>query len=229
MTGEYHEARRFGLPRAREAALDRIARAYADDDIDLSDYERRTADIQSAEHLDELQRIMNDVPDFDVTVLVPPGAGEAAKKPRRSGAPERRVDGGPDPDMHTMFQVLGDRDYGSGDALGGLRIVSLLGDSTVDLRDLQAGETVTLSHLSLLGDLTILVPTGCRVRRQHILLLGDETVREPRKKERRHLHLASDTGDERAPAPQRNFSPGPPPRVVLRGFKLLGDVTIVET
>lgn len=230
MTDDYREGRRFGLPRAKEAALDRIARAYADDDMDLSDYERRTADIQAAEHLDELQRIMSDVPDFDVTALVPRRDGAPTRAPGGYGAPEGRAGAGSDEGMHTMFQVLGDRHYGTGDALGGLRVVSLLGDSTVDLRDLVAGETVTLSHLSLLGDLTILVPAGCRVRRQHILILGDETVREPRKKERKRLRLDPDTGEERSPALARNdLSAGPPPTVVLRGFKLLGDVTILET
>lgn len=230
MTDEYAEARRFGLPRAKEAALDRIARAYADDDMELSDYERRTADIQAAEHLDELQRIMSDVPDFDVTALVPRSDGAPTRAPGGYAAPEGRRGGGAEEGMHTMFQVLGDRDYASADALGGLRVVSLLGDSTVDLRDLDAGETVTLSHLSLLGDLTILVPAGCRIRRQHILILGDETVREPRKKERKRLRLDPDTGEDHPPALRRgDLSTAAPPTLVLRGFKLLGDVTILET
>ena len=216
------EPRRFGLPRARKAALDRLAQAYADDDIELSEYERRTAAAQSSDSLDELQRIMHDVPDFDLTELVPKtrvGEPAARAEPYKE---ELQPYGG---ELETTVQLLGDREYGVADLRGGLRVVSVLGDSTVDLRELRAGERVVLSHVSLLGDLTILLPRDCRIRRQHLLLLGDENRREPRRRERKKLRL--DRRD-REHFTDRAQPPANPPILELRGFKLLGDVTFIE-
>ncbi len=228
MSEEPGKMRRFGLPRARRAALDRLAEAYADDDIELSDYEQRTTAVHAAEDLDELQRIMHDVPDFDVAPPVPrTGGGEnqatAASHPLDASPAER-----PELDMETTVQLLGDREYSAEDARGGLRIVSILGDTTVDLRDLRAGERVVLCHISLLGDLTLLLPRGCRLRRQHLLLLGDENRREPRKKERKRLGIPEDTGARGRSDGREEMHAGPPPEVQLRGFKLLGDVTLIE-
>ncbi|MFW6250010.1 MAG: DUF1707 SHOCT-like domain-containing protein [Alkalispirochaetaceae bacterium] len=226
MSEEEREPRRFGLPRARKAVLDRLARAYADDDIELPEYERRTTAAEAAESVDELQRIMHDVPDFDLSGVVPRAAELSGQERPGSGEEERFVPESPGGAMPTALQLLGDREYGITDVREGVRIVSLLGDSTVDLRELREGERVVLSHVSLLGDLTILLPAGCSVRRHHLLLLGDENRREPRKKERKRLGIR---GEQSGRDPRSGYiASGPPPIVELRGFKLLGDVTFIE-
>jgi hypothetical protein len=201
MAGNEMEPRRFGLPRVRRAALDRLARGYADDDIDLDDYEKRTARIQDAISVDEIAEIMHDVPDFSVDRAA---RSEPAEPPAEFHAPPpAHADGQPP----TMLQVLGDREFDIADVEGGaLRVISLIGDTTIDLGGLQPGEHVILSAYSLLGDLTVIVPRGCRVHRRHALILGD---------------LEHDRGS----AGQREEASC---QVVLRGFKLLGDVTIVE-
>ena len=107
MSDEHRQARRFGLPRARQAALDRLARAYADDDIELPDYERRATAVQLADNLDELRRIMDDVPDFDVSALVPGGSTGAApvhspSDEANASAPEASAE-----EMRTALQILG--------------------------------------------------------------------------------------------------------------------------
>ncbi len=222
MSTDHPTPRRFGLPRIRQAALDRLARGYADDDIEIDDYEHRTEAVNAAESVDEIARIMADVPDFNVDDpaifsggapgtggdldTVPNGVPGAASRNapagyRRPGAPT--TGGAP----ATRLQVLGDREYDLADTdNGALRVISILGDSTVSLADLQPGEEVELSSYSLLGDTTVIVPAGCEIVRRHFLLLGDEE-RQGR----------------------RSVRPGGgSARVVLRGFKLLGDVTIVE-
>ncbi|MFP4483978.1 MAG: DUF1707 domain-containing protein [Spirochaetaceae bacterium] len=223
MTTDNPTPRRFGLPKIRQAALDRLARGYADDDIEIDDYERRTEAVNAAESVDEIARIMADVPDFSVddpalfsgsgdgTGGVVGGAG--ARPPARAGsgaAPAQyRRPGTPAENGRpaTRLQVLGDREYDLADMENGaLRVLSMLGDSTVSLADLRPGEEVVLTHYSLLGDMTIIVPAGCEITRRHVLLLGDE-----QRQGRRSARPGGQT-----------------PRVVLRGFKLLGDVTILE-
>lgn len=223
MRTDYPAPRRFGLPKIRQAALDRLARGYADDDIEIDDYEHRTEAVNAAESVDEIARIMADVPDFSVDdpAIFSGGAagagsdldteaggatGTASRNApaayRRPGAPS--AGGAP----ATRLQVLGDREYDLADTdNGALRVISILGDATVSLADLQPGEEVEVGSYSLLGDTTIIVPAGCEIVRRHFLLLGDEE-RQGRRSARSGAGSA---------------------RVVLRGFKLLGDVTIVET
>jgi hypothetical protein len=193
--------RRFGLPKVRRAALDRLARGYADDDIDLEDYERRTAQVHDAISIDEITNVMHDVPDFSVDE-----AARASSVDQPAQA-EASPPANPGAQPATMLQVLGDREFDIADVEGGaLRVISLIGETTIDLGGIQPGETVVLSTYSLLGDLTVIVPRGCRVHRRHVLVLGD---------------LEHDRGASRRGAEDTC-------QVVLRGFKLLGDVTIVE-
>ena len=70
-------------------------------------------------------------------------------------------------------------------------------------------EPVVLTVFSLLGDTTVIVPRGMRVRNKVVSLLGDNEYRE----------------SEEPEAPGAPASQG---AVILRGFSLLGDIVIQE-
>jgi hypothetical protein len=110
----------------------------------------------------------------------------------------------------TMINILGDeRRVGRWRLPRRLRIFSLIGDWTLDLRgalvngDAVADGLVEITHYAVLGDLKVIVPEGVEVELGGMVLIGD-----------RKLELAA--------VPLR---PGTP-RIVLRAFALLGDVTV---
>jgi hypothetical protein len=206
---------RYGLPKVRRAALDRLARAYAEDDLELEDYEDRTEALEAAGSLQDVARVMADIPDFDPETFTGGGAQFLPPRPaftgREShvgpaGGPGRQGDAAP----ATAIQIIGDRKVSLADFRNGeIRIFTLLGDTKVDLSDLRSGETAYVRDFGLLGDFTLRVPTGTQVIRRRIVLLGDEK--------------------RVSPAMPAAASPPPvPPRVVIEGFRLLGDTKIVD-
>jgi hypothetical protein len=110
----------------------------------------------------------------------------------------------------TMINIVGDeRRVGRWRLPRKLRIYSLIGDWVLDLRhalvnaDAVADGVVEITHLSLIGDLRIVVPEGVEVELGGMVLIGD-----------RKLDLAA--------VPLR---PGTP-RIKLRAFGLITDVTV---
>jgi hypothetical protein len=207
--------KKYGLPKVRKAASDRLAEAYAQDDLDLEDYEERTEALQGARSVDEIKQIMSDVPDFHVDAIVGHHTRQAARREEHA-IPSSSVGAGKPPaageDMPPMaVQLLGDRAFDISDLQDGyLRIFTMLGDTEADLIDLGPGETAEITAISILGDLTLRIPVGTEVIRHQFVLLGDVS-RKRRKK-------------NRVPKPTE----GIPPRVILRGVKLLGDIRIIE-
>ena len=110
----------------------------------------------------------------------------------------------------TLINILGDeRRTGRWRLPRRLRIFSLIGDWTLDLRgalvngDAVGDGLVEITHYAVLGDFKVIVPEGVEVELAGMVLIGD-----------RKLELAA--------VPLR---PGTP-RIVLRVFGLLGDVTV---
>lgn len=217
---ETHSPRRYGLPRVRRAALDRLARAYGDDDLELEDYEQRADAVQAAESVEEIASVMADVPDFDAEAI---SRGELARGTiDLPGVPE---EGG---ELPTAFQILGDRSLDLADLRnGGVRVVGILGDTHVDLRELRPGETAVVEDFSMLGDFTVVVPAGTEVVRHRVVVLGDMVRRRPKKSEARKWRLGSGA-EGRGIGDARAVEHYGPPRVVLRGFRLLGDTRIID-
>lgn len=230
---------RYGLPKLRRAALERLARAYADDDIELEDYEHRTDELHAAETVQEVVRVMADVPDFNIGELAGQGSSERPLGDRsRDAAVDRH---GAEGEHGTAIQVLGDRDIGLGDFRGGaMNVFCLLGDTRIDLADLSPRDTVVVTDFGALGDVLVRVPAGTEVIEQRVVLLGDFRRGPVRKGGgRRNTRWKLEKGSgmvprHRAADPEgttenkRATSAAPAPRVVLRGFRLLGDTTIIE-
>ena len=215
----------FGLPKMRARALDRLARAYAEDDLDLAEYERRTASANAAASVDQIVDLMRDVPDFDL--------GSYGSTASRSTSPTATSGGQPaeftPSETETRVQVLGDQNYEIADLPGGgLSIVTILGDSTVDLSGIEPGRTVRIGGFALLGDLKVIVPQGTRISTKQITILGDVVRRSGSKLKRKLRDIALDAKMHRREAEGAEYYDSHPPRVVIAGFKLLGDTQIIE-
>ncbi len=204
----------------RRAALDRLARAYAEDDLELDEYEERTEALEAAGSLQDVARVMSDIPDFDLEPFPGQDSHLAGRVEDRRSHPA------------TAIQILGDRTVDLADfANGEIRIFSLLGDTKVDLADLRPGETALVKDFGLLGDFTLRVPAGTQVIRRRIVLLGDEkrvAGKKPRKGKGVGRKKPAAVQDATPTMPAPASRPPVPPRVVVLGFRLLGDTKIVD-
>ena len=149
---------RYGLPKMRERVVRMLARAYADGDLDLEDYEERVRRAEDAATTGELRAVVADFPD-------PPVVSSSATPDLVSNR------SGP-----FYLTLLGDRDVLPDDLEhDAAAVLSIIGDVTVDLSATRAleGTTFDITCVSLLGDMKVVVPPGTRVVRKQISLIGD--------------------------------------------------------
>jgi hypothetical protein len=204
--------RAFGAPARRQAVLELLKEAYAHDQLDAEEYERRAELAVAARTIEELDRIVADFP----ADIRPAAAALPA-----SEAEIDRLDGLSAP---TEVTVFGDQRIVAVRGEPPLqRSVSLLGDVVLDLRPLSGqGGVYLIKIVSGIGDTKIIVPPGTVVESRHLSVLGDKAKRRSfgfLKRLGRNLGLL--------PADDRPASP-PGPRVIVTGFKFLGDTVIVE-
>lgn len=136
-------------------------------------------------------------------------ARDAAELEQATGGITAPVVGTP-ASSKTMINIVGDeKRVGRWRLPRRLRVYSLVGDWVLDLRgalvnaDAVADGVVDITHVSLIGDVRIIVPEGVEVELGGMVLIGDRKV-------------------ELAAVPLR---PGTP-RVRLRVFGLITDVTV---
>jgi hypothetical protein len=170
--------------RDRERAADLLQRACGDGRLTLEEFSERVAVVWAAQDSAGLDRAN--------AGITPPAPGPPART------------------SQTMVNILGDeKRMGRWRLPQRLRIYSLLGDWTLDLRgalvneDAVAAGIVEITLVSVIGDLRVVVPEGVEVELGGLVVLGD-----------RKLELAA--------VPPR---PGTP-RVKLRVFALISDVTV---
>lgn len=149
---------RYGLPKMRERVVRMLARAYADGDLELEDYEDRVRRAENAGTTAELQAVVADFPD-------PPVASPSA-------SPDVVSDrAGP-----FYLTLLGDREILPDDLeQDAAAVLSIIGDVTVDLSATRAmeGTSFDITCVSLLGDMKVIVPPGTRIVRKQVSLIGD--------------------------------------------------------
>lgn len=105
-----------------------------------------------------------------------------------------------------IFKLMGDRDVLPRDFEDNTAVViNILGDVRIDLRSIRDKRTIIINCYSLLGDTNVILPPGYDFKKSHISLLGDFRFRK-----REYSGNAS----------------GENGTVILKGFKLLGDVTV---
>jgi Domain of unknown function (DUF1707) len=168
----------------RQRAADLLQQVCGEGRLTLDDFSSRVGAVWSADTAGELERATSGI------ALPQVGAGG--------------------PSSGTLVSILGDQKrVGRWRLPRRLRLFALLGDWELDLRgallsrDAVGDGVVDILHVSLLGDVKIIVPEGVEVELYGFELLGD-----------RKLELAA--------VP---ITPGAP-RVRLRAYGLLGDVIV---
>jgi hypothetical protein len=200
-----------------------LTEAYARNDLEQAEFERRVEHAQGAQTLEELETLVADFPAEARELYGTPAAEPLVLAPADL---ERRVvelDGESAP---TRFSLIGDqhiRVLPTDPRV--LRSVSIIGDAHVDLRALAGEKGVFLLKVAtLIGDTKIMVPAGTRVETRAMTLIGDLT-RGPKGHGLLH-RIANRLGIAPLVPETRHTAPGP--TVVVTGFKIIGDTQIVE-
>ena len=148
----------FGVPKLRRQILQRLADAYADDNLELAEYERR---VRAAEHASTIAQLEALVADF-------PGAPGAP--PRASAVP-------PAPTTGASVTIMGERQLDVQAAQDLPRqVINVMGQTRIDLSDAPPG-VYELRVYNLMGELQVAVPYGTRINRTLLGLLSDVSVR----------------------------------------------------
>jgi len=230
------DGRAYGVPSRRARVIDLLTEAYARNDLDEGEFERRVELAEQARTIEELDRVVADFPPGLVAALEaeavaprpgsPPGiSGVRSPVPLTADqlrGEVARLDSLP---VATRFNLLGDlKVLVRREDERVVKSVSLLGDCTVDLRDLGGeGGAVLVKSVSLLGDTRVLVTPGTTVEVRLFGLIGDQERRREGGFLKRLGRKLGISGEEEGQHPKP-----PGPTVVITGFRLIGDTVIVE-
>jgi hypothetical protein len=184
------------LKERRERAIALISERYAEGVIDDDEVDRRLDAAERATDLATLERL---------TVDLRGPEGEQALAQASEDAPIvalARAD--QVPRSRRMITVFSDNEYrGHWTPARRNTVINVLGDTELDLRDAALGPETEIRVRVILGDVVIVVPPDLPVTVEAIPVLGD-------------IKRDDESAPPRAGAP----------RVVVRGFVLLGDLKI---
>ena len=147
----------YGVPKLRRQILQRLADAYADDNLELAEYERRVRAAEHATSIGQLEALVADFPDGRRVEPRPPGT--------------------PAVGAGTAVTVMGERDL-EVRAVQDLprQVINVMGATRIDLSDAPPG-VYELRVYNVMGELQVAVPYGTRINRTLWNLLGDVSVR----------------------------------------------------
>jgi len=219
------EGRSYGVPARRARIIELLTEAYARDDLEQHEFERRIEQADQAHTIEELDALVADFPAQMVRAIDAKAPAESAERLAGNALEQEvaRLDGLPAP---TTFNLIGDRHVvvrPSDPRV--VRSVSVIGDCSVDLRALAGASGVVLVKVAaLIGDTKIIVSRGTQADIRLVGLIGDQ------KRVRRGgafvKRLARKFGMLDEPSDPAAVRPGP--AVVVTGFRLIGDTLIVE-
>lgn len=150
---------------ARERTISRLTDAFAVDDLDLEEFERRISLAHRAESLKELEPLVADLPAPSATSALVPASPTTAVTVRRAGSGRA---------TQTMVAILsGTVRKGRWSAPRLIRVISVMGGTQLDFREaeLEPGETHVMVF-SLMGGCEIIVPPGLAVDMDGISIMG---------------------------------------------------------
>jgi hypothetical protein len=200
---------RYGVPARRKEITDQLSEAYSNNMLEQREFESRLERAEAASTIEELEAI---VADFNRTGPTSQPGTNVSTEPVRH------------------FSVLGNQSHvlipGAAETF---RAFSVLGDITVDVRAFRgSGRTLTVHVSGALGNSRVKVPAGAKVVRKATTFLGDFRTISTKEPGSLKKFLSKVLGRFDA-APASPFpSDGPPPTVILEGFRLLGDVIVEE-
>lgn len=165
----------------RQKVVDALCEHFANDVLEVEEFERRVDLAHQARSLEELGRILEDLPDAGVSVVA---AGDEERSPARAPGsrtpmvPEERVR-----DRDLVIGILG------GSVRKGRWIparwtvaVGIMGGAELDFREAALGPGVTdVTVLAFMGGVEIIVPPGMDVECRGLGILGgfEQTSHQP--------------------------------------------------
>ena len=199
MSDNMPEKRKYGVPDYRDKIIRHLETAYADNKLELDEYEKRLELAYKAEFMEDLEALVHDFPTLQAD------AGREMENNTDTDISEA--------DDETNITLIGDQHLTAEDFSNRkIRSVSILGDVNIDVRSFRNSEgPVRINIYSFIGDTRIIIPRGMKVKNRFRSLLGDyELVRN----EEQNLQ---EKGSEEFKG-----------TCILEGFSLLGDVSIRE-
>jgi hypothetical protein len=160
MSGDDTPARR-PLGRARELTISALSDRFADGEIDLEEFEDRLDRAHAARDVEELDSLVADL-----------GLAEVREASLPQPAPPRALANRPD--RKTMVSILSERRRdGAWRPPENLRVMTFLGSTTIDFRDVALPAGVTeLRIASVLGRVELIVPPGLAIECEGMAILG---------------------------------------------------------
>ena len=153
----------------RQRTIDRLAAAYADDELDLDELERRVDSAERASTSEALVPLVADLP--------------AVPEPAPTPASTALVPAGEVPEQRSLVTVFGsvkrDRAW---TVPRRLKVVSIFGGTDLDFRKARLGPgTTEVRVVSVMSGVRLLVPAGLPVEVEGVGILGafEERVADP--------------------------------------------------
>ena len=152
----------YGVPKLRRQVLQRLADAFANDNLELAEYERRVRAAELATTIGELEAVVADFP------------GDAGREPARATGAVAAAG--------AAITVMGDREMeirAAGDVPS--FVINVMGDTRIDLSSAPPG-VYDLRICCVMGDVQVAVPPGSQVNRSLWCLMSDVKTRPSKAK-----------------------------------------------
>jgi hypothetical protein len=148
------------LRAAREVTIVRLSEAFASDDLDVDEFERRVSLAHKAAQLEELEPLTRDLP-------APVGPAPAPSTALVVRATAVRP-------SQNLVAIMGGADRrGRWSVPKKIRVFALMGGVSLDFREAEFGPGVTEVHVvSLMGGADIVVPPGLAVDMSGFAIMG---------------------------------------------------------
>ncbi len=203
MSNNLPDKRKYGVPEFRDTILRRLETAYADNKLELDEYEKRLELAYKAEFIEDLEYLVHDFPSH--RQLASRDINSDIGSDIETDSSEAHDD--------TKITLIGDRHLTAEDFSGKrIQTLSILGDVNIDIRRFRhCEEPIRIKLYSFIGDTRVIIPRGMNVINRLKGFLGDyELIRNEEQ-------IQQEGGFEDLPG-----------TCILEGFSLLGDVSIRE-
>ncbi len=230
----------YGLPKKREEVIQELQTAFANQNLDDTEYESRLNEALAAKSIEDLEVIVFDFPleikrklfpkmEATTTSQVITPSESSSPSPSSQSVNSYRVIMGDDKrqilqlDASTQhfITILGNQkiDLRKSSLQGNklkISVECLLGSTIIDLRNEKLeGKSIDIWVGGILGDIKIFVPKGGSILREAQMFGGNITVKDKRKN-----WLSMLTGSHREEEPPTSFI------LTIRGSYWLGNVEI---
>ncbi len=202
----------FGLPKKREQVLNLLQEAFANNDLEVDDYEKRLDVAHNAKSLEELQFAVYDFP--QVQTLFPQQTANTGTRPPSATPVYAEHD--------RFITAIGNQNIVANDINSpSIKMLSAIGDSAIDLRQIATKHShIVIESYSGIGNLKILVPANSIIKKSILIVLGEFVQRVKGDNFWKRLFKKKEVPVFNSASNQA------PVNIQITGFKLIGEVTV---